>query len=101
MTTKDNYWLRRLRSGRLSRRRFVGSAAVAGVGVAGLGLVGCGDDNTTSATPTTSGTSAGTSPTAKAETPKKGGSYTSSFVGPFAGADPHNSVYGGAGIVPV
>lgn len=103
MTTKDNYWLRRLRSGRLSRRRFVGSAAVAGVGVAGLGLVGCGDDddNTTSATPTTGGTSAGTSPTAKAETPKKGGSYTSSFVGPFAGADPHNSVYGGAGIVPV
>lgn len=39
----ENYWLRRTRTGRVTRRRFVGGAAVAGVGVAGLGLVGCGD----------------------------------------------------------
>src|SRR3972149_6178876 len=43
--TQDNYWLRRARAGRVTRRRFVGGAAVAGVGVAGLGLVGCGDDD--------------------------------------------------------
>jgi ABC-type transport system substrate-binding protein len=45
MDSRDNYWIRRLNSGRLSRRRFVGGAAVAGVGAAGLGLVGCGDDD--------------------------------------------------------
>ncbi|MBA4181577.1 MAG: hypothetical protein C0506_13385 [Anaerolinea sp.] len=103
MSNRDNYWLRRLESGRLSRRRFVGSAAVAGVGAAGLGLVGCGDDDDGGTSPTTgTGTTTGAaSPTAVAETPKKGGQYTVAFTGPFAGADPHNSVYGGAGIVPV
>ena len=32
---------------------------------------------------------------------KTGGNYTPGFQGPFAGVDPHNSVYGGSGIVPV
>lgn len=103
MTSQDNYWIRRLQSGGVSRRRFVGGAAMAGVGAASLGLVGCGDDDSTS-TPTAAAgktTTTGASPTAKAETPKKGGSYTAAFVGPFAGADPHNSVYGGSGVVPV
>jgi len=31
---------------------------------------------------------------------KLGGTYNVGFTGPFAGVDPHNSVYGGAGIVP-
>ena len=104
MSNKDNYWLRRLESGRLSRRRFVGSAAVAGVGAASLGLVGCGDDDddTGETKPTTAaGSPAAGATAAPTEAPKKGGSYTGAFTGPFAGADPHNSVYGGAGIVPV
>ncbi len=67
MSQADTYWARRSGSGRFSRRRFVGGAAVAGLGAAGLGLVGCGDDNKgTGAAP------AG-SPTTAAATPKKGG----------------------------
>jgi len=68
MAKEDNYWLRRTTSGRLTRRRFVGGAAIAGVGAASLGLVGCGDDDSTS-TPTkaaTSGTTPGASSTASA-----------------------------------
>jgi peptide/nickel transport system substrate-binding protein len=42
---ENNYWVKRLASDRVSRRRFVGGAAVAGVGAASLGLVGCGDDD--------------------------------------------------------
>jgi peptide/nickel transport system substrate-binding protein len=42
---RDNYWLRRLNSSRLSRRRFVGGSAALGAGAAGLALVGCGDDD--------------------------------------------------------
>jgi peptide/nickel transport system substrate-binding protein len=100
MANRDNYWTRQLESGRITRRRFVGGAALAGVGAASLGLVGCGDDDSTA--PSTATTAPGASATvAKTETPKKGGSYTTAFVGPFAGADPHNSVYGGAGVVPV
>jgi ABC-type transport system substrate-binding protein len=45
MSNSDNYWLRRVSAGKLSRRRFVGGAAIAGVGAASLGLVGCGDDD--------------------------------------------------------
>jgi peptide/nickel transport system substrate-binding protein len=32
---------------------------------------------------------------------KAGGDYRAGFTGPFAGVDPHNSVYGGSGIVPI
>ncbi len=63
MASEDNYWLRRAQGSRISRRRFVGGAAVAGVGAASLGLVGCGDDDSTSKTPTKAATS-GASPTA-------------------------------------
>ncbi|MEX2372293.1 MAG: ABC transporter substrate-binding protein, partial [Dehalococcoidia bacterium] len=38
--------------------------------------------------------------TATAGEPKAGGSYTS-YTSTFSGVDPHNSVYGGAGIVPL
>jgi len=95
----NNYWVRKINSGRVSRRQFVGGAAIAGVGAAGLGLVGCGSSSSSS-TPTTA---AGASPSAAAtpsETPKKGGTFTTAFTGPFAGANPWNSVYGGSGIVP-
>jgi peptide/nickel transport system substrate-binding protein len=58
MRHEDNYWIRRLNSSRLSRRRFVGTAAVAGTGAAAFGLVGCGDDDDdTDETATSTGTS--------------------------------------------
>ncbi len=81
MSQENNYWLRRLDSGRFSRRRFVGGAALAGVGAAGLGLVGCGDDDSGGSTATTSGGSpTGSSPTAGSASPtaaakQKGGIY--------------------------
>jgi len=67
MSKEDNYWVRRLQSGGFTRRRFVGGAALAGVGAASLGLVGCGDDNSSS-TPTAkaSGSTASGSPKASA-----------------------------------
>ena len=74
MSNQDSYWSRRLQSGRLTRRRFVGGTALAGVGVAGLGLVGCGDDDSTSkstATPAPAGSSP--SAAASAATVNRGG----------------------------
>ena len=79
--SEENYWNRRLRQGRLSRRRFVGGAAVAGVGAATIGLVGCGgDDSGGTSTPAASGTAATGTASASATgsatnvaAPKKGG----------------------------
>ncbi len=45
MHSSDNYWTRKLTRQGLSRRQFVGGAALTGVGAAALGLVGCGDDD--------------------------------------------------------
>jgi ABC-type transport system substrate-binding protein len=103
LDSETNYWLRRARTGRFTRRSFIGGAAATGVGAASLGLVGCGsDNNSNSKTPGSSATvpAGGSATAAASETPKPGGSYTPAFTGPFAGVDPHNSVYGGAGIVP-
>ena len=61
--SQDNYWLRRAQTGSVTRRRFVGGAAAAGVGAASLGLVGCGDDDSTT-TPTKA--AGGASPAASA-----------------------------------
>ena len=44
MVDRTTYY-NRLRKGRVSRRRFLGSAAAVGSGVAGLAVVGCGDDD--------------------------------------------------------
>jgi len=81
MSEDSNYWLRRVQAGRLTRRRFVGGAATAGVGAAAFGLVGCGDDDTTAKTPTAAATTAAAggsptaaaSPTAAVAQPTKGG----------------------------
>ena len=82
MSERENYWLRRAQGGSLTRRRFVGGSAVAGVGLAGLGLVGCGDDDDSTPATTAPGgatTAPGASPSAAAATgPQKGG--TARFV---------------------
>lgn len=88
MGQEDNYWQRKLDSGRVTRRRFVGGAAAAGVGAASLGVVGCGDDSTTSTATTApggttpaAGASAAASPTAAANAPVDGGIYTAVLGG--------------------
>jgi peptide/nickel transport system substrate-binding protein len=48
----SGYWERH-RLMRTTRRRFIGGAAVAGIGASGLALVGCGDDDDTGPAPTT------------------------------------------------
>lgn len=96
---ETGYW-ERVTTQRLGRRRFVGGAAMAGVGAASLGLVGCGDDDDGGGV--SAGATSTPAPTAVATpAPKKGGTYTTGATGPFAGVDPHNSVYGGAEIVPI
>src|SRR4029079_2172364 len=67
MSDQANYWQRRAVTNRLTRRRLLGGAAVAGIGAASLGIVGCGDDDddnggssspAANGTPGTSGTTA-------------------------------------------
>ena len=86
MRHEDNYWVKRLQDGALTRRRFVGGAAATGVGVAALGLVGCGSSSSSS-TPTAAaaGSSAAGSPSAAASpaasatpAPKAGGVWRTS-----------------------
>ena len=93
MRERNNYWLRRVNSSRLSRRRFVGGAASVGVGAAGFALVGCGDDDddddtggetpSGGASPTSGGgaaspTPGAASPTADAGAGQQGGIYRAS-----------------------
>lgn len=76
MRSEENYWLRRMREGRLSRRRFVGGATVATAGAASLALVGCGDDEETAGTPsarTPTGQTPAASPTPTKVAKQKGG----------------------------
>ncbi|MGI8549267.1 MAG: ABC transporter substrate-binding protein, partial [Dehalococcoidia bacterium] len=112
---ESNYWTRLL-DRRLTRRSVLRAGAVgtAAVGSASL-LAACGSsknnkvtttpgDASTVASGTTAavaGTSAAGTPLAESTPTKLGGTYSVGFTGPFAGVDPHNSVYGGAGIVPV
>jgi peptide/nickel transport system substrate-binding protein len=113
-----NYWTHLLER-RVSRRSALrtGATGAATIGAAGF-LAACGSSNknnnaasksnassgaaATSATAAASGTAAAASggPTLTPAA-KTGGTYNVGFTGPFAGVDPHNSVYGGAGIVPV
>ncbi len=105
MDNDSNYWARRRVSNHLSRRHFMGAAGLAAAGAAAFATVGCGDDNSTNTkTPGGSKTAAGSATSGASatasETPVPGGTYTDAFTGPFAGVDPHNSVYGGARVVP-
>ncbi|MGI8925601.1 MAG: ABC transporter substrate-binding protein [Tepidiformaceae bacterium] len=99
MRQEDNYWIRRLNSGRLSRRRFVGGAAAAGVGATGLALVGCGDDDDDDDKSPTAGpaggasptTAAGGSPTAAASAVVKGGVLRAQIPNVFDSVDVHRA----------
>jgi len=97
--TTDNYWLRAA-SSRLNRRKFVGGAAFAGLGAASMALVGCGGGNNSGSKIAADATSTPAA-TQAPQTVKKGGSYVTAFTGPFQGVDPHGSVYGGSGILPM
>lgn len=93
----QGYWARFARA-RLSRRRLLLGSASVGVGAAALGVLGCssgggGGSGGGGQTPSSATQSEGT--------PKPGGTYTASATGTFAGVDPHNSVYGGATLVPI
>ena len=89
MAHDDNYWVRRLHAGSVSRRRFVGGVAAGGVGAAALGLVGCGGDSSSSTPTAASKTTAGGTTTAAASasattaaaTPNDGGIYTAVLGG--------------------
>jgi peptide/nickel transport system substrate-binding protein len=115
---EPNYWTRLL-DRRVSRRAALraGATSAAGIGAATF-LASCGSSNNkkanTSAAPANSSNAssnaaapaasaaASATPTLSAPpTGKTGGTYNVGFTGPFAGVDPHNSVYGGSGIVPV
>jgi len=97
MKRDRNYWASGKRS-RLSRRRFVGGAAVAGAGLAGLAAVGCGDDSGGSSSSGKVAAGATSTPTPAGSptlTPKKGGVYNSGATGTIAGVAPFGSNYGG------
>ena len=99
--TESNYW-NRLATGRVSRRAALRGAGLGTAGIADAALIGCGgsDDPTPAPTQAPGGGGAPTAtPTPAPETIKRGGSYTT-CTSTFAGVDPHNSVYGGAGLVP-
>lgn len=99
--------------GRRATRRAAMRGGVLGAGgLAAAFALACGSKNNNSSsssanTSTNTSSAGGASATAGAaasaasnQTPKTGGTYTTGFTGPFAGVDPHNSVYGGSGIVP-
>ncbi len=102
--SEHGYWSRGARQ-RISRRRALRGAGLGITGLAGAVLVGCGGDDDPTATATPADDNGGSSsptaaPTEAPGTPVRGGVYRGGFTGPFAGVDPHNSVYGGSGIVP-
>lgn len=102
--SESNYW-NRFSQNRISRRSALRGAGLGAVGLAGAALIGCGggdEEATGTATASATGTGTGTTaPTATPDTmtPVQGGTYTT-YTSTFAGVDPHNSVYGGAGLVP-
>jgi ABC-type transport system substrate-binding protein len=69
MSNGDNYWYRRYANRGVTRRRFVGGAAVGGAGALALGLVGCGDDDDEGG----DGEGTSTSSTQTTSQPAKGG----------------------------
>ncbi len=89
--------------GRRATRRAAlrgGVLAVAGTAFA-LACGGKKEQGATSGAPAATARAGVAPTTAPNQQPKVGGEYRVGFTGPFAGVDPHNSVYGGSGIVPI
>src|SRR5689334_14562313 len=93
---------------RVSRRAAVRGGVMGMGGLAAAFAIACGGgsnnkSNTSSGNASPAATSGGkaAATTAPEQQPKVGGDYRVGFTGPFAGVDPHNSVYGGSGIVPL
>jgi peptide/nickel transport system substrate-binding protein len=95
MRQENSYWVRQQTSSRLSRRKFMGGAAVAGAGAASLALVGCGDDDDDD---DDDGTPAGGSPTTAAGSPTaasqitRGGIYRAQIPNVFDSVDVHRAL---------
>lgn len=103
--TEQGYWQRHAAARGLSRRTFLRTSAITGVGAAAL-LVGCGDssDDTPAGTATAAGTTAPggtTAPTGTAEPmlgvfevpgAVRGGTMLQDARDPTVGWDPHNSI---------
>ena len=87
---RSNYWSR-VTATRVSRRRALQAAGVAGAAGAGMWLVGCGGDDKKSGATATSGAAATVS---SAGAPKVGGTYHAASNLDFATFDPHLSVGG-------
>jgi peptide/nickel transport system substrate-binding protein len=86
---------------RLSRRALVRGGVLTAGGVATAVALACGGEKKQGGT-TGAGGAAGAAPTtAPGQEPKAGGEWRGGGTGVIAGVDPHNSVYGGAGIVPI
>lgn len=90
----------------LSRRAALRAGLMGSAGLGAFALAcGGGDKSSSSSSNATAAAnltaSAGVAATtAPQQQVKTGGDYRVGFTGPFAGVDPHNSVYGGAGLVP-
>lgn len=113
----DSYWTR-LTERRLSRRAALraGATSFASLGAASI-LAACGGKSNNKAAPTNApgvassvataapagsgGTAAAGATPTLGQPGKTGGTVAFGFTGPFNGVDPHSSVYGGSGIVPV
>jgi ABC-type transport system substrate-binding protein len=93
MSREDSYWTRRLQSGSLNRRRFLGGVAVAGAGAAAVGLVGCGDDDKASPTAAAGASSSPAAAAAAATGPVDGGILQSIWLGgsQFDSVDVHRN----------
>ncbi len=98
MQRRQNYWTRRPAAGRLSRRKFMGSAAGVGAGAAGLALVGCGNDDDTPADDTANGNGNGNGddaapqPTPDESEVQRGGRLRTGTYLDVLGIDPHIEV---------
>ena len=94
MVSVGNYWQRSMHA-RISRRRLLGSSAVAGSAAIGAMLVGCaGGSKAINATPAAGQTTSGDQPDVlnRGGAPKRGGRYRYSVAADFGSWDPHIGV---------
>ncbi len=102
-----SYW-DKLTEQRVSRRRVLQSAGVAGVAAGAVVVVGCGGGSSSSGSTKTPGTASTPPPSSSASdtilngggTPKAGGTYNAGTSVDFDTFDPHISIAGGVALFP-